>query len=95
MSQSNTDILTTHGLAVLDEGDKGVTIRGVPPRWFATLAEFYQRHNLSPLGLLASGTNVWSGQTSQGNRTQTLRFPAGTYKHVRELLQSWQVPHWL
>jgi hypothetical protein len=94
MTQKNTDILSTHGLAVLDEGDKGVTIRGIPPQWFATLAEFYQRHNAPPLGL-ASGTSMWSEQTSQSTRTQTLRFPAGTYHQVRELLQGWQVPHWL
>jgi hypothetical protein len=79
-------------MAVLDEGDHGVTVRGVSPRWFAALAEFYVLHELAPLGL---GSAVWLDPNADTPQTQTLRFPAGTYRQVKELLQCWQVPHWL
>ena len=88
----NTEILSTHGLAVLDEGDNGVTVRGIPQKWYSALAHFYQQHDLSPLGLAAG---VWVNRYGGIPRTQALRFPAGTYQQVRELLQCWQVPHWL
>jgi hypothetical protein len=90
--ETNTDILKTHGLAVLDEGDSGVTVRGIRPQWYASLARYYEQHDLPPLGAVAP---IWVTSNSGAPRTQTLRFPAGTYKQVRALLECWHVPHWL
>jgi hypothetical protein len=89
---TDTEILKTHGLVIMDEGVNGVTVRDIPSQWFSALALFYEQHDLSPLGL-ASGilVNRYGGIP----RTQSLRFPAGTYRQVKELLQCWQVPHWL
>jgi hypothetical protein len=91
-TQANTEILATHGLSVLDEGDNGVTVRAVPPQWYSALAHYYEQHDLAPLGL-ASG--VLANRYGGVPRTQSLRFPAGTYHRVKELLQCWHVPHWL
>ena len=91
-TDSNTDILKTHGLAVLDEGDGGVTVRGIRPQWIEALARFYDDHDLPPLGSVVPYLVTGSGGTP---RSQTLRFPAGTYQQVRRLLECWQVPHWL
>jgi hypothetical protein len=89
---TDTEILKTHGLVIMDEGTQGVTVRGIPSQWFSALAHFYAQHDLSPLGL-ASG--VWVDRYGGIARTQSLRFPAGTYAQVKELLECWQVPHWL
>ena len=91
-TDSNTDILKTHGLAVLDEGDAGVTVRGIRPQWLASLARYYEQHDLPPLGSAVPRPVKCNGGTP---RTQALRFPAGTCGQVRVLLECWHVPHWL
>ena len=91
-TESDADILRTHGLAVLDEGDAGVTVRGIPPQWVASLARYYEQHDLPPLG---STVPHWTTHTGGAPRTQALRFPAGTYRQVRALIECWHVPHWL